>query len=147
MCNTRDLWDEPHILGGVQKYIFIVSLEELSCTPLPCGAPYVFFRDLICCRWTFLFFSLLYKNDSLTPLLLVFQLLSLFFWFLYFVLGPFIEILFVFNFIFQSQFKFSIWSLFFLFIILFFGPFVKGLLAFNFIIQSKLMILYFSIWS
>ena len=50
MENTRDLLDVPHILDGVQKRIFIVSLEELLCTSIPCGAPHVFFHDLICCQ-------------------------------------------------------------------------------------------------
>ena len=59
------------------------------------------------------------KNTVWSFLLLVFQLQSVFFffWFLIFILGHFVEVVFVFNFIIKSQFTkyyiFVIYSLFF----------------------------------
>ena len=45
------------------------------------------------------FFLFLPKMAAWSYLLLVFQIQILFFWFLFFVLGPFINVLFIFNFI------------------------------------------------
>jgi len=54
----------------------------------------------------FILFSLLpKKNASLPSFCLLFQFHSLFFWFFIFLFNPFIEVLFVFNLVFQFQFE------------------------------------------
>jgi len=67
-----------------------------------------------------------------------------------FYLGCFVEVLYVFDFILQSQFiKYYVFQFGFYFLDFYFflDHFVKVLLVFNFIIQFKLMILCFPIWS
>jgi hypothetical protein len=89
----------------------------------------------------FFFFFLLLSPQKITAQpswLLAIQFLFLFFWFLiFFYLEPFVEVLFVFNFILPSQFtKYYIppmWSLFFRFLFSIIGSFVKVLVVFNFI--------------
>jgi len=101
------------------------------------------------------FFSFFFSSPSKITiwlsLLLISQFQSLFVWFLIFVHGSSIEVLFVFNFIIQSHFNiyyfFLIWSLFFWFLVFFPCAFCKILLVFNFILQSKLMVLCFLICS
>jgi hypothetical protein len=67
----------------------------------PVGMIHVFGGDSVCRRKDFLFYSFSFsslfslKKYSLPFLFLMFQLQSLFFWFLIFVLSSFIEILFV----------------------------------------------------
>jgi hypothetical protein len=65
-----------------------------------------------------------FKISELSLYLLRFQLRFLFFWFLIFVLSPFIKFLFVFNFIIQSQFVICFFSIWFLFFWLFFFVFL-----------------------
>jgi hypothetical protein len=66
----------------VQKYLYVVSLQESSC-PLHFGATRVNVRWLVCHWWTFIFFpSFLFIPPKITSwyyLLLVFQILFLFF--------------------------------------------------------------------
>jgi len=98
-----------------------------------------------CQRWwsnlssmdlSFFLFSSLLKITAWSYLLMVFQLQSLFFWFLIFILSSFVEVLFVFNFIIQSQFtKYCIFQFglyFFYFIIFFPWPFYKSFIGFQF---------------
>jgi hypothetical protein len=84
----------------------------------------------------FLFPLLPLKNSDWSSLLLIFQLQSLFFWYLIFVLDPFVKNLYLFNFILQSQFVmyfFSMWSSFFWFLIYFLSFFLN---LFIFLISS-----------
>jgi hypothetical protein len=102
------------------------------------------------CRWKHscvLFFwggTCWWWMDSLVIFLLVFQLQSLLFWFLIFLLGFFVKVLFVFNYIlqFQSDIIFYNLILILLIFIFFLGPFIKILFVFNFIIQSKFIVYY-----
>jgi len=90
------------------------------------------------------------KIITWSSLLLVFQLQSLFFWFIIFFLFLLCKFymfsILSFNLNLPNIIYFSIWFLFFWFLILFLGSSVKVLLVFNFIFQSKLKVLCFLIW-
>jgi len=111
----------------------------------------------VCLQWLsslslagffYFLFSLLSWNYKLALLVISISTSVLFFWFLIFSFGSFIEVLFIFNFIIEFKFtryyilQFHPYSLDFYFFI---SLFVKVLLVFNFILQFKLMILYFPI--
>jgi hypothetical protein len=109
----------------VQKYLYVVSLQESSC-PLHFGATRVNVRWLVCHWWTFIFFpSFLFIPPKITgwySLLLVFQILFLFFWFLIFVLGLFVKNLFISISSFYPKYGIlflPIWSLLFWFLLSF----------------------------
>ena len=111
---------------------FVLSLKELPRSLSVCTAC-VSDDGLIYHRWSFFFFSSSLKITFF--FCLVFQLQTLFIWFLIFFLGIFVKLLFIFNFIIQSQchiLYFLICSLFFWFLIFFLGLFVKVFLVFNF---------------
>jgi hypothetical protein len=94
--------------------------------PLYFGATRVNVRWLVCHWWTFIFFPFfLFIPPKITgwySLLLVFQILFLFFWFLIFVLGLFVKILFISISSFYSKYGIlflPIWSLLFWFLLSF----------------------------
>jgi len=95
----------------------------------------------------FLFFSLSsLKNYKLVRFVVDILTLVIIFLIFNFLLDLYIKVLFVFNFIIQSQLScicFSILSLFFWFLISFSWLFCKVLLVFNFIFQSKFILYYF----
>jgi hypothetical protein len=74
-----------------------------------------------------------FKISELSLYLLRFQLRSLFFWFLIFVLSPFIKFFFVFNFIIQSQF---VICFFFNLVLIFLIVFFLSFCWYNFSYQS-----------
>jgi hypothetical protein len=113
--------------------IFMMSLPIGAVHSVDVGA---IFRQL-CFLFFFLAFLSLppqhsnrsFKILELSSYLFIFQLWSLFFWFLVFVLDPFVKFWLVFNFIIQSQFVicyfFQFGSYFFLFLIFVLDPFIK----------------------
>jgi hypothetical protein len=96
---------------------------------------------VICYQMSFLFLLLSFTSlENHYLIIFVVDISTLVF---FFVIKPFIKILFTFNFILHPNllFYFLIWSLFFLF--LFFSwTFCKYFIVFNFILQFKFMIYY-----
>jgi hypothetical protein len=120
------VFQQAHVTSlDSQNLHFTMSLEALLCP---------FFWRSTCWRWV----------DSLVIFLLVFQLKSLLFWFLIFLLDFFVKVLFVINFILQFQSDIIFYNLILILLIsIFFScPFIKFLFVFNFIIQSKFIVYY-----
>jgi hypothetical protein len=144
---ARALWAVHVAPPSIQKYLFAMLLEALS-YPLPYGVMHVGFGGLVSHRWTF-FFSSSLENYNFNFYLVDISTSEFIHLFFYFCSWSFVEVLFVFNLIIQSQFikyyifQFGPYSFYFYFFSL--TLFVKVLLVFNFIIQFKLMILSFSI--
>jgi len=117
--------------------------------------PSFFFWCSTCQRWWrslslielfFNFFLSSPENYKLVRFVVDILTLVIIFLIFKFLLDLYIKVLFVFNFIIQSQlscFFFSILSLFFWFLISFSWLFCKVLLVFNFIFQSKFILYYF----
>ena len=140
MSNTRRHVGDIRALWTtwvLQKYPSIILLEASLCH-FPVGAMHVGGGGLVCRRWAFFLLFFLFPSPNITTwpsLLLVFQLKSLIFLFLVFLLVFFVEVLFVFNFVLQSQFikyyifQFGPYSFDFYF---FSCPFCKSFIGFQF---------------
>jgi len=127
--------------SNIQKYFFVVSFKAMS-HPLPCIAVRVGGGGPICCQWVFP----LPENYSVTFIVVNISILVLILFISWICFGHFVEVLFVFNFILQSQlskyyfFQFGTHSFNY-----YFFAIIKLIFIFNFTIQSKIKFICISI--
>jgi len=113
ICTTRiNIWET--LMPFKRRVWRLPKSKAHLCHVNGSTARSTFFRDDACWWWVgdlspveIFFLSLPYKIIDLSTFLLVFQLQFLFFRFLIFLLCFFVKVLFIFNFILQSQFDIS----------------------------------------